>query len=108
MPFGWGANPNSIDEWTAPTFARTTSPMPFGWGANPNTQWSEILLRMPSGHQCLSAGGLIQTLLEHVLDNADMSGSPMPFGWGANPNRTTCPKCPRWTPSVTNAFRLGG
>ena len=39
--------------------------MPFGWGANPNTLLSSITLgEGETGHQCLSAGGLIQTLVE--------------------------------------------
>ena len=40
-----------------------------------------------AGHQCLSAGGLIQTRLACAWDAWDAVKSPMPFGWGANPNK---------------------
>ena len=61
--------------------------MPFGWGANPN--WvvdEEHRLTSPRCHQCLSAGGLIQTPSKRPERHGNESMSPMPFGWGANPN----------------------
>ena len=111
------------------------SPMPFGWGANPNPY--VMILNMAAGgagHQCLSAGGLIQThrhmgnttttaTASHQCLSAGgliqtprcPSGtmrrlvlSPMPFGWGANPNGNTNVNPNGEWMAVTNAFRLGG
>ena len=111
MPFGWGANPN-LAEIAAAAQARMShqclsaggliqtevirlanlidwmaSPMPFGWGANPNLRFGLVGLQsLPVRHQCLSAGGLIQTVGGHVHKGRFRYESPMPFGWGANPN----------------------
>ena len=58
--------------------------MPFGWGANPNFKHCMTVMFIGmTRHQCLSAGGLIQTYLA-----------------GRHPHQDS--------PLVTNAFRLGG
>ena len=83
MPFGWGANPN-IPGVRGTLWGAYKSPMPFGWGANPNG--SDIKARsltVALGHQCLSAGGLIQTFRQKLY-------------------------CCERVHAVTNAFRLGG
>ena len=81
--------------------------MPFGWGANPNHDRASNGLLLARCHQCLSAGGLIQTrvVCQNTLGAA--MRSPMPFGWGANPNGGETLEG-RGSPAVTNAFRLGG
>ena len=83
MPFGWGANPNTV--WLGKGIKEDNgSPMPFGWGANPNV--SDAGVGEPQrGHR-----------------------SPMPFGWGANPNWHAATITWERASVVTNAFRLGG
>ena len=87
MPFGWGANPNRRGVLRIPNQRGSKSPMPFGWGANPNTApHSGLPALLCFGHQCLSAGGLIQTVHRPGRARVARVPSPMPFGWGANPN----------------------
>ena len=83
MPFGWGANPNGRRLGSI-RCVPPESPMPFGWGANPNgARHGSGDSPRPLGHQCLSAGGLIQTEGRDVTKEQKKR-------------------------AVTNAFRLGG
>ena len=106
MPFGWGANPNL--GWLLDLAReRGMSPMPFGWGANPNRPLAAGHAGRRRSHQCLSAGGLIQTSAPHA-DGGHPAGRHQCLSAGGLIQTHAARETHDLAGEVTNAFRLGG